>query len=80
VSVTGGYVYRGASAPDLVGVYVYADYGSGNVWGMARDGSGAWQTSEPFGTDLTYSSFSEDASGELYVTSFDGTVYRVVAP
>ena len=64
----------------LVGVYIFADYGSGNVWGLARDGSGAWQTSEPVETDLRVSSFSEDASGELYVTSFDGTVYRVVAP
>jgi glucose/arabinose dehydrogenase len=79
-SVTGGYVYRGESAFDLVGVYIFADYGSGNVWGLARDGSGAWQTSEPVETDLRVSSFSEDASGELYVTSFDGTVYRVVAP
>ncbi len=79
-SVTGGYVYRGESAPDLVGVYVFADYGSGHVWGLARDGYGAWQTSEPVETDLRVSSFSEDASGELYVTSFDGTVYRVVAP
>jgi glucose/arabinose dehydrogenase len=80
ISVTGGYVYRGTSISDLVGVYVFADYGSGNVWGLARDEGGTWQLAEPVATDLTVSSFSEDASGELYVTSFDGTVYRVVAP
>jgi glucose/arabinose dehydrogenase len=75
-SVTGGYVYRGESAPDLQGVYLYADYGSGYLWGLYR-GNGEVVVAGPLETGLTISSFAEDASGEVYLTAFDGTVYRI---
>ena len=32
VSVTGGYVYRGCHFPNLRGLYIYGDYGSGYVY------------------------------------------------
>ena len=31
VSVTGGYVYRGCLFPNLRGIYIYGDFGSGYV-------------------------------------------------
>jgi hypothetical protein len=34
-----------------------------------------WSTS--FGTVNSISGFGEDAAGELYVTSFNGTVYQI---
>lgn len=77
-SVTGGYVYRGPSAPALSGVYLFADYCSGNLWGLGRDASGEWTMSEPIETGLTVSSFGEDAAGEIYVTDLKGGLYRVV--
>ncbi len=79
-SVTGGYVYRGEDGDVLRGVYLYADFGSGRLWGLGRDADGAWASSEPIDTGLNVSSFGEDAAGELYLTAFDGTLYRVVAP
>lgn len=40
-SLTGGFVYRGARLAQLFGVYIYADYVSGNVWSLRRQDSGA---------------------------------------
>ena len=77
ISVTGGYVYRGDAVPTLRGVYLYADFGTGLVWGLGRDAAGDWVTSDPVETGLNPSSFGEDEAGELYVTAFDGTLYRV---
>ena len=76
-SVTGGYVYRGDSVPALRGVYLYADYCTGLLWGLGQDADGAWVASASIETGLNISSFSEDASGELYATDLGGTIYRV---
>ncbi len=80
-SVTGGYVYRGAAAPALQGVYFYADYCAGWVKsfryadGRVTEGSD-WPQLAP-GGNIT--SFGEDAAGELYILTQQGGVYRVAA-
>ena len=79
-AITGGYVYRGEAIPTLQGVYLYADFGSGLLWGLGRDAAGEWATAEPIDTGLNISSFGEDEAGEVYATAFDGTLYRVIAP
>ncbi len=77
-SVTGGYVYRGSSLPDLQGHYFYADFCAGWVR-SARLGEGMpsgvrqWDVG-PIGP---ITSFGVDASGELYVVAGLGTVYRI---
>ncbi len=43
-SVTGGYVYRGAQFPDMVGHYIFTDYCQGVFWDLAPDGSGGWNS------------------------------------
>ncbi|HWQ11488.1 MAG TPA: PQQ-dependent sugar dehydrogenase [Roseiflexaceae bacterium] len=78
-SITGGYVYRGASFPALQGVYLFADFVSGRIWGL-RPRDGAWERAELLDTELYISSFGEDEAGELYLTSmYEGAVYQVVA-
>lgn len=76
-SVTGGYVYRGASMPALCGVYVYGDFGSGRLWGLRYDGERITRQRLLDDTDLRISSFGEDDAGELYVVDYQGRIYRI---
>lgn len=77
--VVGGYVYRGQKYPSLTGAYFYGDTCSGRMWGFpaagARDGHVTAQ--QILDTQLSISSFGEDASGELYVVSLDGSISRI---
>ncbi|MYB09894.1 MAG: PQQ-dependent sugar dehydrogenase [Acidimicrobiia bacterium] len=79
-SITGGHVYRGTAIPHLVGTYVFGDFCQGRIWGLTIDDQGA-ATRVELGLSVpqgTLVSFGEDAAGELYVLSFDDTVYRLV--
>ncbi|MCI0816081.1 MAG: PQQ-dependent sugar dehydrogenase [Chloroflexi bacterium] len=75
-SVTGGYVYRGAAVPALSGVYVYADFCSGRIWGFRHTDLGVSGPVHLLRAPFQVSSFGTDARGELYVLGFDGGVYR----
>jgi glucose/arabinose dehydrogenase len=75
-SVTGGYVYRGASSPRLNGLYIYGDYCSGKIWGATREGSTV-SIRDLVDTAFLISSFGEDMNGELYVADHGGSVYRL---
>jgi glucose/arabinose dehydrogenase len=77
-AVTGGYPYRGGDFPDLSGLYIYADYCSGMIWGL-QDESGSWVNQLLLDTDLDITSFGEDEAGELYLTDVsNGAIYRIV--
>ncbi len=78
-SITGGYVYRGRAMTSFRGRYVYGDYCSGRVWSLVvRAGQSAGvRLEQPRLQNL--SSFGEDAAGELYAVSLDGTIYRLAA-
>jgi len=71
-SVIGGYVYRGSRVPSLAGTYIYGDYCSGEIFGLA---TGAQRVL--LATNLWISSFGEDRAGELYVVGLKGTVHRL---
>ena len=75
-SVAGGFVYRGGAIPGLVGTYLFADTYTGAVWSL----QGAEHAFVDLGLAVPgglVSSFGEDASGELYVLSLDGGVFRI---
>jgi glucose/arabinose dehydrogenase len=76
-AVTGGFVYRGRNVPAARGRYFYGDYCSGTVWSLkVVRGRATSIRREAFSVEgLT--SFGEDARGELYLTSHNGTVYRL---
>ena len=79
-SVTGDYVYRGDRIGGLVGAYVYGDYCSGRVWGLRYEGSSVTEQALLADTGLLIPSFGTDGQGNLYILSFDGKIYRFVAP
>jgi glucose/arabinose dehydrogenase len=80
-SVTGGYVYRGAM-PEWQGVYFFADYCSGRLWGALHYQSAA---EESFKSALLYQTgvqiltFGVDEAGEVYFGGDNnGTIQRLV--
>jgi glucose/arabinose dehydrogenase len=77
-SITGGYVYRGKAVVSARGRYFYGDFCSGTIWSLrtSRGKLASAPRREPF-TVGNLSSFGEDASGELYATSLDGTIYKL---
>ena len=79
-SVTGGHVYRGRRIPSLYGAYLYGDFCSGKIWALRHDGAAVTEHMEIADTGLSISSFGEDASGEVYVLTFEGVIYRFAAP
>ena len=78
-SVTGGFVYRGCTYPELYGRYIFADFCSGRFWSITPNGSGGWTTVQLGNlSDNQYSSFGEDSRGELYVAALQaGSINRV---
>ncbi|MGH3127141.1 MAG: PQQ-dependent sugar dehydrogenase [Gaiellaceae bacterium] len=76
-SVTGGFVYRGAARRAERGRYVYGDYCSGIVWSFRIAGGEARSLRvEPFRVE-SLTSFGENAAGELFAVSGEGTIYRI---
>lgn len=76
-SITGGYVYRGAQFPALAGRYFFADFVSERLWSLTEVAPQRWERQELLRAGFNISSFGEDEQGALYVTGFDGGVYRI---
>lgn len=77
-SVIGGYRYRGAQIPALVGTYLYGDFCSGFLWGAKPAAGGKWVSTLLVDSDFQISSFGEDESGELYLADYNGAIYKII--
>jgi glucose/arabinose dehydrogenase len=82
-SVTGGYVYRGTGVPGLAGTYLYGDFCSGTISGLAAETAGTGSGGAArvlLESGVALASFGEDEAGELYVLDLaGGRLLRVVA-
>ncbi|HSV28014.1 MAG TPA: hypothetical protein VLL76_00605, partial [Candidatus Omnitrophota bacterium] len=76
-AVVGGTVYRGP-AEAMQGQYVFADFVSGRVWTLAGGEATERSIETDFGTLDRPTSFGEDARYRLYLTDYDGDLYRLV--
>jgi glucose/arabinose dehydrogenase len=82
-SVVGGVVYRGPNLPEWQGIYLYGDYCSGDVGGLLpgeppTSSQMAWQQAWLFRDVGRITSFGEDRSGEVYLTDFNGGIFKLV--
>lgn len=76
-SITGGYVYRGTSLPQIHGTYVFGDLCTGKVWGAERRGN-AWRVREAAERVPFVTAFGEDKNGEIWAVTYDGALYRMI--
>jgi hypothetical protein len=84
-AVIGGFVYRGAALPWLVGRYVYGDFCTSEVRTLLRSGAAAFEHTRHAPRTLDWqhpvllSSFGEDAAGELYLLDIAvGRIFRLI--
>lgn len=78
-SITGGIVYRGTRIAGLQGRYVFGDFVTARLWALQPDVNQVFQRHDlGVGVDnATLVSFGEDATGELYVVSLGGPIFRL---
>jgi glucose/arabinose dehydrogenase len=78
-AVAGGVVVRDPGLPQLAGRYVYGDTCGAQVRSFRIRGGRATGDRSVGVRVSNLSSFGEDASGRVYLTSLDGPVYRLVS-
>ena len=86
-AIVGGAVYRGASAR-MQGIFFYADFCTGRIWGLKRPGSengapyqdfqDAWQSSLLIKASLPVSSIGEDEEGNVYIAGYQDGVISMI--
>jgi glucose/arabinose dehydrogenase len=88
-SVTGGYVYRGP-VEALQGLYIFADFVTGNIWsipvselvvgqtvGTSRFTARRTEFTPNQGAIGNVASFGLDQARNLYIVDFDGEIFRI---
>ncbi len=80
-SITGGFVDRGNLYASLYGRYFVTDYCSGRIWSLIPNGNGL-ATSTDHGVYVTnsFTTFGEDAYGEVYLAQQTGKINRLTSP
>jgi glucose/arabinose dehydrogenase len=77
-SITGGLVYRGAAIPEVRGHYFYSDYCAHFLVSITGSTSAGFEVHVWNVPDVgSIVSFGEDAAGELYMVSANGSVYQI---
>lgn len=77
-SITGGYVYRGSSLPELDGWYLFGDFGSGRLFGIPADSAAGTDPEVLVETGLGIVSFGQGVDGEIYILDFGGVALHQI--
>jgi glucose/arabinose dehydrogenase len=83
LSITGGYVYRGAEIPELHGTYFYSDWVQQWIRGF-KYVDGAVTDARDWTADLggpigSITSFGLDGPGEMYAVTYEGGLFKFTA-
>jgi len=76
----GGVVYRGKNIPELAGRFIFAENSSATIFAAELSSDKTWRYS-PIATTAKkeISAIGQDASGELYLTTRDGSLFRITS-
>jgi uncharacterized repeat protein (TIGR03806 family) len=78
-SITGGYVYRGTQNTQLVGRYIFGDFGSGRIWAWIPENTTSREPTLLLESGFNISSFGQGNDGELYAVDYgEGTLQRIL--
>ena len=78
-AIIGGYMYEGAAQSRVMGgLYLFADYCTGEIWGMSHVGS-HWPVALVGRDSSQVTSFGEGVNGELYVLDAGGRIFHINA-
>lgn len=73
-SITGGYVYTGSAYPNMLNKYFFADFCTGEIGMLDSENALTWKGD----FDGNFTTFGEDMTGELYIATSGGSVYKII--
>ena len=77
-AIVGGAVYRGPSLPYLQGVFFYADFCRGKIWGLKGGSQNKWQSPLLINASVPVSAIGEDQDGNVYVIGYQDGVISMI--
>ena len=77
-AVVGGAVYRGPGIPSLQGVFLFADFCRGQIWGLRGGPQDKWQSPLLINSSLPISAIGEDQEGNVYVVGYQTGVISMI--
>ncbi|HET6818889.1 MAG TPA: PQQ-dependent sugar dehydrogenase [Mycobacteriales bacterium] len=77
-AVIGGFAYHGPSYPFAHGLYVFADYASGETWALGRTSAGGYPRALVATFRGNLAGFGEADGGEMYAVDLGGSLWHVL--
>ena len=86
-AVVGGAVYSGVALPAMNGLFLFADFCRGDIWGLKRTTHAqtgqtefGWQSGRLANAGFPISSLGTDEEGNVYAAGYqDGTIYMITS-
>ena len=75
-SVTGGVVYRGSRFQSLQGAYLFADYVSGNIWTLRRNGTAPPTVTRIAGEGSITAFGTDPSNGDILLADYNNNLIR----